>query len=47
VQEIQQRVCHVTHQRLLAPCDLESCEETGISEYEDVRVSVLIVIGNV
>lgn len=36
-----------TSEALLAPCDLESCEETGILEYEDVRVSGLILIGNV
>lgn len=47
MQEIQQHICRYASGGLLAPCDLESCEETGISEYEDVRVSGLILIGDV
>lgn len=35
-----------TAEAFLAPCNLKSCEETGILEYEGMRVSGLILIGN-
>lgn len=36
-----------TSEALLAPCNLEIGEETEISDSEDVRVSGLILMGNV